>query len=595
MRRETARVRSYLRAVGYAESGLRSYGLYSALVRLFTITDEPRLEALTVELLEEVHREAPSGSSLRRATFRLAHALHGMGVLPRCIRHRRYAGNALDGVPPTWAAWCQRWNATSTLAPKSREGIYHGVLKAGRWLAREHPTVYSPADWTREVALAYVPAVDRFTVGELSAPHPVYVARKGTPISANYKERLLGAVRTFFSDAQEWGWCSRRFDPQRTFATPRAVKALIGPRPRIIADEIWAKLLWAGLNLSAADLPADRWYPLPLVKALTVTWLFAGLRSDEIVRLRVGCIRWQHHDGGPGAGREHIPGDGATCLLDVPVNKTGAGHTKPLDPVVGEAIAAWEALRPTQPLLADRKTGERVAILYSFRGRRVPPRYLNLTLIPALCRKAGVPLVDARGRITSHRARSTIASQLYNAKDPMTLFELQAWLGHRSPESTQHYARISPSTLTKAYADAGYFARNLRTIEVLVDREAVQNGAATGGAPWQYFDLGHGYCTFSFFEQCPHRMACARCDFYVPKDSTKAQLLEGRGNLQRMLATIPLTEDERAAVDDGSAALDRLLERLADVPTPSGPTPRELAPRLAVNLPIVQRQPPQGA
>src|SRR5438067_1559256 len=56
---------------------------------------------------------------------------------------------------------------------------------------------------------------------------------------------------------------------------------------------------------------------------------------------------------------------------------------------------------------------------------------------------------DARGRITSHRARATIATQLYNAKEPMTLFELQAWLGHRSPNTTQHYARITPTKLTK--------------------------------------------------------------------------------------------------------------------------------------------------
>jgi hypothetical protein len=35
-----------------------------------------------------------------------------------------------------------------------------------------------------------------------------------------------------------------------------------------------------------------------------------------------------------------------------------------------------------------------------------------------------------------------------------------------------------------------------------------------------------------------------------------------------MLAAIPLTEDERAAVDDGQFALDRLLGRLAGVPTP---------------------------
>jgi len=31
----------------------------------------------------------------------------------------------------------------------------------------------------------------------------------------------------------------RRFDLTRALATPRAVKALIGPRPRVIADDLW--------------------------------------------------------------------------------------------------------------------------------------------------------------------------------------------------------------------------------------------------------------------------------------------------------------------------------------------------------------------
>ena len=125
-----------------------------------------------------------------------------------------------------------------------------------------------------------------------------------------------------------------------------------------------------------------------------------------------------------------------------------------------------------------------------------------------------MPVEDEHGRLTSHRARTTIASQLYNAKDPMTLFELQAWLGHRSPHSTQHYAKLTPLTLATACTDTGYFARNIRAIQVLIDRDAVQSGAAGSGSPWQYFDVGHGCCTYSFFEQCPHRMACPRCDFY---------------------------------------------------------------------------------
>src|SRR5205823_2959905 len=156
-----------------------------------------------------------------------------------------------------------------------------------------------------------------------------------------------------------------------------------------------------------------------------------------------------------------------------------------------------------------------------------------------------------------------------------------------------YYAKILPTTLASAYADAGYLARNVRAIEVLVDRESVQNGTAAGGSPWQYFDLGHGCCTYSFFEQCPHRMACARCDFYLPKDSARVQLLEARGNLQRMLAQIPLTDDERAAVEDGTAAVERLLDRLADTPTPAGPTPREMAQ--ASFIPVERLVPSTGS
>lgn len=60
-------------------------------------------------------------------------------------------------------------------------------------------------------------------------------------------------------------------------------------------------------------------------------------------------------------------------------------------------------------------------------------------------------------------------------------------------------------------------------------------------------------------------MACARCDFYTPKNSSRGQLLEAKENLQMMLANIPLTDDERAALDDGQAALGQFLERLTDV------------------------------
>lgn len=266
-------------------------------------------------------------------------------------------------------------------------------------------------------------------------------------------------------------------------------------------------------------------------------------------------------------------------LMRFALNKTSTAFTKPVDPIVGEAIAAWEKVRPQGITLPDPKTGEYVELLFLIRLTPIGPYYLNDTLIPALCRKAGVPTADVRGNITSHRARSTIASQLYNAREPMTLFELQQWLGHSSPAATQHYAKITPLKMAKSYADAGYFARNLRAIEVLVDQDVVRSGLAAT-EPWKFYDLGHGYCTYDFFDQCQHRMACAKCDFYMPKESTAALLLEGKTHLLRLLQEIPLGEAEQAAVEDGVAAFENLLSKLTDVPTPSGQTPRQIGSEL---------------
>jgi hypothetical protein len=40
---------------------------------------------------------------------------------------------------------------------------------------------------------------------------------------------------------------------------------------------------------------------------------------------------------------------------------------------------------------------------------------------------------------------------------------------------------------------------------------------------------------------------------------------------------IPLTEEERAAVEEGVYVCEKLCQKMADVPTPAGPTPLELA------------------
>jgi integrase len=547
---EIARVRAVLAQWGYQLG--RDDGKLLAMVacQVFLLNRSPYLEDLTTGLFDRIRHERLLGEVRLSTLHAVQRAVAALGFCQPPVLAAGHGSPQAADAPVLWTQWADRWHATSTLTPRTRGNVRGNLLKIGRWADAEQPGASDPAAWTRQTCATWVAALDRMNVGDYAHRTAGLKDRIGKPLQAPTKASQIAAARTFFRDCQEWEWLPRRFDPQRALSTPRSIAALLGPNPRVIADEIWAKLLWAGLNLQAADLPvtqAGHFYPVELIRAITLTWLFSGQRSDEIARLRVGCIRWQHHE-------VPIPGDSdqvlardAVCLLDVPAHKTGIAFTKPVDPLLGQAIDAWQAIRPSQPRQADRRTSQMVDPLFAFRARRVPATYINGTVIPLLCRKAGVPAADIRGNITSHRARSTIASQLYNAKEPMTLFELQAWLGHRSPQSTQFYAKITPNTLARAYNDAGYFARNVRTIEVLVDRDAVTSGAAAAGEPWQYYDLGHGYCTYTFFEQCQHRMACARCDFYTPKSSSKGQLQEAKDNLQRMLADIPLTEDEKAA------------------------------------------------
>ena len=566
-----------------------SKALECAVAELFLINQHPELEALSMELIESAKKLRPDCAHRSSLYCRLCRVLKTLGILSASARPDPAADPALRevriaGISPEWTAMVERWEATTALTAPTRAHTRDVILKAGRWLQETHPEITTADEWSRELAAEYVAAVTRMKIGDYVGRVSGLAHTLGKPLSARSRDAYLNAMRRFFADAQEWDWIARRFNPFRAFATPRSIKALIGPAPRTIADDIWSKLLWAGLNLTVEDLsvPFKRpsgeqgikhrngaYYPLEMMKALSVVWLFAGLRSNEIVRLRVGCA----HKAPAVPPASH--GEGC-WMLDIPVHKTGTALTKPVDAIVGEAIAAWENVRPHQPSAYDTKTAESVNFLFSYRARALPREYLNQGLIPILCRKAGILPSDARGRISSHRARSTIASQLFNAKEPMTLFELQAWLGHRSPATTQHYVAFNPTRLAKAYTEAQYFQRNLRMMEVLIDPQAIKGGAT--GEPWRYYDLGHGFCSYEFFDQCPHRMACARCSFYVPRQSAQADLIRSKSSMVRMLQEIPLTDEERAAVDGDVAAIDRLLARLKTTPTPDQFSPTASAP-----------------
>ena|ERR1700723_1214380 len=187
--------------------------------------------------------------------------------------------------------------------------------------------------------------------GDWCSVDPVHVKSHGQILAPSTRAGRISILRVFFRDIQEWELIPRRFDPTRSMVTPKSILALVGPNPRAIADDVWGKLIWAGLNLTTDDLPKkgdlrhvsfpSTGYPIQMTKALAITWLFAGLRSNEIVRLRLGRIRWQTDDVTvPGTG-DTLPAD-VVCLLDVLVKKTSTAFTKPVDRIVGGAIAACE-------------------------------------------------------------------------------------------------------------------------------------------------------------------------------------------------------------------------------------------------------------
>ncbi|NEA28476.1 tyrosine-type recombinase/integrase [Actinomadura bangladeshensis] len=581
-----AEVRATLLSWGASKNAM-PWEVQNAVIDLLLRCQSLRLEDITEQRLDEAVTDtrAAGSKSRRRGLFKLSRVLAHKGIISAPLTstgHQRGPWERTQAsVPAEWMQWVDRWRKVNTREPGTVRTMTSVLLVAGRWAADKHPEAIAPDRWTRDMAAEYVADTLNARVGQW-AGHNRNNARNGEPLGVPGMANRIDALRGFFCDLIDWEWIKPRFDPRRVISLPLSRRAQLGPNPRIIDDATWAKLMAAGLTLNPEDLSpygtprakaagrSDTYYPIEMVRAMVAVWLFAGCRIDEIRRLDLDCVRWDE------ATDEETGETYRICLLRVPVNKTTGEFTKPVDPIVGQVIEAWKLVRPPQPDITDRKTRQPRQHLFTHRGQLVGGAYLNNKIIPALCHKAGIPETDSRGALTSHRARATIATQLLNAREPLSLADLQQWLGHKHAASTRHYAAILQRTLTAAYKRADYFARNVRTIEVLIDRDAILTGAAADGQPWKYYDLGDGYCTYDFFAKCPHRMACARCPFYKPKQSSAGQLLAVKDGIEEMLEQLDLTDDERQALQGDRDAVAALAERLADIPTPAGPTPKEL-------------------
>jgi len=555
---ELKRLTEVLVSLGYSLRHQEMF-LSAVLGTLMLENGDPRLENFTEELLKCGQQHRTEG--IARAVAKVSHGLTAMGILSRPLRMRSYTGwkeKRTDGIAPEWVQWCQRWRETSVMRPRTRESNYSFILRIGLWLARDCPEIREPGDWSISTCASFIAALGRLHVDELSLEPEEkrrVSARSGQPLMSNSRASFLYALRRFFVDYELWGWGRLKLSPYRHLATPDTPAFSRGVNPRVIDDPVWLKLIWASLNLRQEDMLTEIHYPFAMHQAMAVVWTHAGLRQNEILRLTMGCIREQTDDIVQDDG-SIIPA-GTLCYLDVPAGKTSKAFVKPVASVVKKYVDLWLRERPPeQASLVDGRTGEKVNYLFQFRGKQAGSAMLNRTIIPVLCARAGVPVEDSRGRITSHRGRASAVTALASVPQGMTLHELMEWSGHSCPRSTLHYIRIRPTRLAASFVKADKISH---MISVLIDHDS-QSMTDTG--PALYYDLGALYCTNPFWSSCPHRMACIGCDFSLPKSSSRALALESKTSIRRYLEEVPLTPDEQAIAENDIEKIDTFVSRI---------------------------------
>jgi integrase len=443
-------------------------GLRTCICRLLLLRRSPRLADITWAVVEETRQSTLPVKSHQWGCVVVSKVLHNLSILPQALDFVPYTQKVQfgieDSLSPAWLSLLEKWAANTRMEKITLN--HHRVLiaKAGRWAAATYPEAGDPAQWTPQTASAFVEAVEQLTIGQWNHPLQNHCGPQlGRPMSDSSKGVLLNVVRRFFANCQDLNFIPRLFTVTEWLKTPPAIRAARVHKPRVIASDRWEKLIQAGLSLTVEDLPApgklqnpkkqtsrEPYYPLELVQAIAAVWLYSGLRSDEIQRLQVGCIRT------PVFGDDYLLDKEGTpqviSILRVPKNKTMGEFEKPVDARVGAMVEQWEKIRPRTRPKVDKKTGKPVHFLFTWRGERIGPTYINKTLIPLLCRKAQIAEYDADGAIKSHCSRSTNATRLYERY--MNIYELMKWLGHTSLRSTQHYVDINLKSLCASYRKA---------------------------------------------------------------------------------------------------------------------------------------------
>jgi integrase len=592
---ECTRLFDLLKERGYVQTYATLKRMQHGLSMLFLLNRSPFLEGITFDLLACVRDE---NSHMRQVYGRIEKGLEQLKILSPPVIQARLVDKAFDGngVGQEWFDWCLAWYERAVdLTPGIRRKYANHLLAVGRWLEEHAKNVRTPEQWTEDLALRFRSDLCSWTMGQYVNQHGRKVlstkGRLAMPLKAQGITNYLTALRRFFLDLTKrdhapGGTPARKihldFQPRDVFAPPRYVRQAIDrAEPRDIDLRVWARLAIAAATLSHDDLPQGAVYPLSFYRALALVWVTSARRPNEIARLRLDCLRedWDpamlDEDQQPvvrwlapgprkqGQDEEKVP---KIFYLHIPSGKNRGAFWIWLPDYTAEAITAWKAERPErQKQLFDWKDHEYIDYLFCCRDKRIGPRFLNRSLIPALCAKAGVELADARGRITGHRGRSTRLTLL--RRSGVSLDDLAEYAGHADTRTIRRYARQQPFHLHQIIRDADDVSR---VIEGVVDVQA-----AAQGVPALRWFIGYDadgepmYCGNQLYVTCPHRLDCERCGMFIGGE--KAKLFHEGEQMLPVTSKVPMTPLEKCVVEGDQAGVQACRTALQHLPAPEAP------------------------
>ena len=596
---EVNKVRTPLVEAGYAADQKEGGRLQWVTALCMLVNRHPSIEAFSSHLLTTVYEllpqiEGAAQDKGRWALMRLQTSLCQLGVLDEPVildtSHEKAAYlPALwqndPTVDPAWLAWVGGfYDQAPAYDERRRRQMCYSLLIAGRWLKQYHPEVRVPADWTEALAAEYVTSTCQAKLGDLLVPantRSPRFQRIPQQLSPRTIDGRLIFIRSFFFHLQRRTYTVNgkqhpklylTWLPHEAFRTPNTVLAACQPNPKDIAEDTWFKLIWAACTLTKDKLHAhsrNPQYPLAYYRAAALIWVTAARRSDEIRRLNVGCVR---REWAPEMRDEHgVPIEPAEelCYLRIPTNKMRGEFYVPVPAYVADAIEVWESVRPpNQGTLLDRKTHKPTQYLFQYRNDLMGEKFLNGSVIPLLCKLAGVSQTDIVGRITSHRARATTATWMH--KMGMAPADIGKLLGHTDPlRSLPWYLREDKHRLGRAYRKANPLERYVAAI--------LDTNAHARQEPCIFYYLSDDpdgrprMCGNPHFSRCIHQLQCIECEAFI--DHEQAEAIEKREGAIVISVPIPLPPQMVAELNVQDEAGSDAQPELEALPPPVLPGP----------------------